>query len=89
MKYRSRSDISTMILDSARSGATKTKIMYRAYLSYSQVVEYLEHLQQNNLLSYEEGTHLYKPTEKGLKFLNLSNDLNEMVTLTSSRDSWK
>ena len=78
-----------MILDSARSGATKTKIMYRAYLSYSQVVEYLEHLQQNDLLSYEEGTHLYKPTEKGLKFLNLSNDLNEMVTLTSSKDSWK
>ena len=84
MKYRSRSDISTMILDSARSGATKTKIMYNAYLSYSQVMEYLEHLQKNDLLAYEEGTHLYRPTEKGLKFLNLSNDLNEMVTLTHS-----
>ena len=82
MKYRSRSDISNMILDSARAGATKTKIMYRAYLSYSQVMEYLKHLQQNDLLAYEECTHLYKPTEKGLKFLSLSNDLNEMVTLT-------
>ena len=82
MKYRSRSDISTMILDSARSGATKTKIMYRAYLSYSQVTEYLKHLQQNDLITYEEGTHLYRPTEKGLKFLSLSNDMNELVTLT-------
>lgn len=71
-----------MILDSARAGATKTKIMYKAYLSYSQVMEYLKHLQQNDLLAYEEGTHLYRPTEKGLKFLSLSNDLNEMVTLT-------
>ena len=71
-----------MILDSARSGATKTKIMYRAYLSYSQVMEYLKHLQQNDLLTYEEGTHLYRPTEKGLKFLSLSNDMNELVTLT-------
>lgn len=82
MKYRSRSDISTMILDSARSGATKTKIMYRAYLSYSQVTEYLKHLQLNDLITYEEGTHLYRPTEKGLKFLSLSNDMNELVTLT-------
>ena len=82
MKYRSRSDIRTMILDSAISGATKTKIMYRAYLSYSQVTEYLKHLQLNDLITYEEGTHLYRPTEKGLKFLSLSNDMNELVTLT-------
>jgi predicted transcriptional regulator len=70
-----------MILESTRSGATKMQIMYKAYLSYAQVVEYLEHLHQNDLLAYEEGTHLYRPTEKGLKFLNLSNDLNEMVTV--------
>ena len=74
-----------MIIESARSGATKTKIMYNAYLSYTQLVGYLEHLQQNDLLAYEEGTQIYRPTEKGLKFLNLSNDLNEMATMTSSR----
>ena len=87
MKYRSRSDIISMILESARSGATKTKIMYKAYLSYFQVVEYLEHLQQNDLLTCEECTHLYRPTEKGLKFLNLTNDLNEMATVTNSKYS--
>lgn len=86
MKYRSRSDISTMILDSARSGATKTKIMYRAFLSYSQVTEYLKHLQQNDLITYEEGTQLYKPTEKGLKFLNLSEELSEMTLETNSKN---
>jgi len=86
MKYRSRTEISSMILESARSGATKTKIMYKAYLSYLQVVEYLKHLQQNDLLVYEEGTQLYRPTEKGLKFLNISNDLNEMTILTNSKN---
>jgi len=85
MKYRSRTDIVTMVLDSARAGATKTKIMYKAYLSYFQVVEYLKYLQQNDLLAYEAGTQLYRPTEKGLKFLNMSNDLNELVPITNSK----
>ena len=74
-----------MILESAKQGATKTRIMYKAYLSYFQVMEYLKYLQENNLLACEAGTHLYKPTKKGLKFLNLSNDLNEMATVNSSK----
>ena len=85
MKYRSRSDIVSMMLESARSGATKTKIMYKEYLSYAQVMEYLKYLQQSELLAYEKGTQLYRPTEKGLKFLNMSNELNEMVALSGSK----
>ena len=85
MKYRSRSDIVSMMLESARSGATKTKIMYKADLSYAQVMEYLKYLQQSELIAYEKGTQLYRPTEKGLKFLNMSNELNEMVALSGSK----
>jgi predicted transcriptional regulator len=79
MRNRSRSDIIPMILEAARVGATKTKIMYKAYLSYAQVIEYLEYLQQSDLLTCEECTQLYRPTEKGLKFLNLSNEINELT----------
>jgi predicted transcriptional regulator len=79
MKYRSRTDITSMVLESARDGATKTKIMYRAYLSYAQVMEYLKFLQENDLLTCEEITHVYRVTEKGLKFLNASNELNELI----------
>ena len=86
MKYRSRSDITAMILESARTGATKTKIMYKAYLSYAQVIEYLKHLQQNDLLAYEDGTQLYRPTEKGLKYLNLTNELSEMTLVANSKN---
>ena len=73
-----------MMLDSARGGATKTKIMYKAYLSYSQLVEYLTYLQQNKLIALIEGTELYRPTEKGLKFLNMSVEMSEMVTAINS-----
>jgi len=77
-----------MILEAAKQGATKTRIMYKAYLSYFQVMEYLKYLQENGLIAREGGTHLYKPTKKGLKFLNLSNDLSEMATVTSSKYNW-
>jgi predicted transcriptional regulator len=88
MKYRSRSDITTMILEAASAGATKTKIMYKAYLSYAQLVEYLKYLQQNDLLTYEAGTQLYRPTEKGIKFMSMSHDLNEMMVVANSKYSW-
>lgn len=84
MKYRSRTEIVAMILQSTRTGATKTKIMYKAYLSYSQLVEYLTYLKQNQLIALIEGTELYRPTEKGLKFLNMSVELSEMVTVLNS-----
>ena len=81
MKYRSRNDIVSMILESTRIGATKTKIMYKAYLSYTEVMEYLKVLQENDLLKFERGTQLYRTTEKGFKFLSASNQLNELLNL--------
>ncbi len=42
MKYRSRSNIIRDILDAANGGrATRTRIMYKTYLSYGQIKEYL------------------------------------------------
>jgi predicted transcriptional regulator len=79
MKYRSRTEIVAMILEAARSGATKTKIMYKAYLSYTQVKEYIAFLQDNELLSYEQGTQLYKISEKGYKFLQSYGEISELV----------
>ena len=55
MKYRSRTEIVSNILEAANGGVTKTKIMYKAYLSYNQLREYLSILIENNLLEYLEG----------------------------------
>ena len=80
MKYRSRTEIAAMILQSARVGATKTKIMYKAYLSYAQVKEYLRFLQESNLIKYEEGAQIYKVTEKGRHFLQAYDEISDLVS---------
>ena len=79
MKYRSRTEIVTMILEAANGGATKTKIMYKAFLSYAQLREYLSVLIENNLLEYIEGSQTYKTTEKGLNFLKMHNEIGELL----------
>ncbi len=79
MKYRSRTEIITTILETAKNGTTKTKIMYNAYLSYSQLVEYMKILQENGMLTYEKGKHLYRITDKGTKFLNASHEINDLM----------
>ena len=80
MKYRSRTEIISMILDSVTIGATKTKIMYKAYLSYAQLKEYLSLLETSGMIGYQEGAQIYKITEKGRKFLKLSIEIDDMVT---------
>jgi predicted transcriptional regulator len=79
MKYRSRTEIVSMILEAANGGATKTRIMYKAFLSYAQLKEYLSVLIQNNLMEYLEGSQSYKTTEKGLNLLKLHNEIAQLL----------
>jgi predicted transcriptional regulator len=80
MKYRSRIDIMSQILEIANGGdATKTKIMYKAFLSYSQLREFLTVLTANDLLSYDLDTHTFKTTEKGLRFLKIYNQMDHVI----------
>src|SRR6478672_3644695 len=83
MKYRSRTDIVGLILEAANGGgATKTKIMYKAFLSFAQLREYLTVLQENDLLEYEEGNHSYRTTEKGIRLLHIYNKMDELVPIS-------
>ncbi|MGI8832071.1 MAG: winged helix-turn-helix domain-containing protein [Nitrososphaeraceae archaeon] len=85
MKYRSRTEIVAMILEAANGGATKTKIMYKAFLSYAQLREYLSVLIENNLLEYLEGSQTYKTTEKGLNFLKMHSEIDELLQTSSKQ----
>jgi predicted transcriptional regulator len=85
VKYRSRTEIVAMILDAANGGATKTKIMYKAFLSYAQLREYLSVLIENNLIEYVEGSQTYKTTEKGLNFLKMHNEIGELLSSTAQK----
>ena len=84
MGNRSRTEIVGSILDVANGGATKTKIMYTAFLSYGQLKEYLSILIENNLIEYLEGTHQFKTTEKGLNYLKMHNEIGELLQQTTS-----
>ena len=80
MKYRSRTDIVTQILDAANGyGANKTRIMYKAYLSYAQLKEYLSILITNGLLEENQAEKLYKTTEKGIKFMRVYSHMDELT----------
>ena len=78
--YRTRIEIIVEILQTANGGnATKTKIMYQAYLSYYQLKEYLSVLTERGLISYNPDTRTFKTTEKGLMLLEAYNLLVDMM----------
>ena len=84
MKYRSRTEIVCNILDATNGGATKTKIMYKAFLSYAQLKEYLSVLTENNLIEYLDGTQTFKTTEKGLNYLKTYREIGELLQQTTA-----
>ena len=79
MKYRSRTDIAAAILEIALDGAIKTKIMYKAFLSFPQLKDYLSVLQERGLLNYNESEHEYHTTERGKDFLKMYKDVGQMI----------
>ena len=88
MRYRSRTDIVSQILNSANgSGITKTKIMYKVSLSHDQLKEYLKMLVENNLLDYDLESQTLKASEKGLKFLQTYRQMEESMRLSIRTNS--
>ena len=82
MKYRSRTDIVGSILKAANRGrANKTKIMYKAFLSFEQLKEYLTVLQEKGLIEYEEGQKTYRTTTKGMRLLQIVNNMEELTPI--------
>ena len=88
MGNRSRTEIVGNILDAANGGTSKTKIMYIAFLSFGQLKEYLSLLIENNLIEYLEGTNKYKTTEKGLNFLKMHNQLEELLQVPKIKNDY-
>jgi predicted transcriptional regulator len=80
MRNRSRIDIISQILEVANgAGATRNKIAYKAFLNYNQLKENLMDLTQKDLLRYDEDAQTFKTTEKGLRFLQIYNQIDDMI----------
>ena len=79
-KMRSSFDIIAEILETAKNGAKKTRIMYSCGLSYLFVQKYLDLLLDTGLLSV--GTS-YHTTDKGMGFLRKYQRLDLLLKTTT------
>ena len=86
MKNRGRTEMLAAMLEVAKGKVTKTKIMYIAFLSYGQLKEYLSILIENNLIEYLDGDNKFKTTEKGLNFLKMHNQIEELLQTTTKNN---
>lgn len=77
------------INESDAKGATKTSIMYKSFLSYEQLKEYLSFLLEKGLIDeipQQIKTHgneklVYKITGKGIRMLQISEEIESIVGL--------
>lgn len=85
MKYRSRTEIIVSMLEAARHGGTKTKIMYSSYLSSHQLRTYLELVISSGLLQYDSMKDHYRTTQRGLRLLELYSSIGSLELAPSTR----
>jgi predicted transcriptional regulator len=82
---RSEIDIMASILNEARKGARKTRIMYRCNLSYKQLQTYLKLLVGLDMLIFvskkgNNTTGFFKTSGKGVEFLDAYRKLKVLMT---------
>ena len=81
MKHRSKVEIIADMLETimADSSMSSSKIMYKAFLSYKQLKEYVPLLLQNELIRHGEKDRTFMITDKGMYYLEMYNNLPEFV----------
>ena len=84
---RTRIEIGAQILEIAKDGAIKTRIMYGAYMSWNQLKEYLSLLAKDGLIQYIRQEQKYKTTKKGIEYLKILDKLSGMTSsLTATKE---
>lgn len=69
-KHRNREEIVANVLEAARNGATKTRIMYKCYVSHRLLQKYLGYAIENGFLFYDSGSNKHYTTSKGVQYLD-------------------
>lgn len=79
-QHRSRSEIIASILTTANGNRIRqTEILYKTYLSHALLRDYLLFLIENDLIEYTTGDRTFKTTEKGMRFLMMHSQLNDLI----------
>ena len=80
MKYRSRAEIIATLLKAGVRGASKTKLMYSAMLSYEQLQAYMKFTQEKGLIAQDGELPRYSTTAKGMRFLERYAKIGHLLT---------
>jgi predicted transcriptional regulator len=82
LKHRSKEEIAALVLEAIVNThrPTQTTIMYKAYLTYVQLKEFLASLMEQGLIEYNKLERIYTITQKGMHFLEMYNQLNQLQT---------
>lgn len=78
-KYRSHMEIICALLEVAKKPTGKTKLMMKTCVSFTQLKDFLDKTQGLGVLEYDEVTRTFNTTEKGLKFLQLNQELSHII----------
>lgn len=92
MRNRCRNKIIPSVVKVINSeGSTRIKMMYGSFLSHSQLNEYLSFMPKIDLMSQQKSKQgssspsYFIMTEKGMNFLNLHNQIKEMITIIQTK----
>jgi predicted transcriptional regulator len=82
LKHRTKEEITALILEAIvnTNRATQTIIMYKAYLTHVQLKQFLSSLLEKGLIEHHKEDRLYTITEKGMHFLQVYNQFNQLQT---------
>lgn len=81
---RSRTEVIMAILNAAREGACKTRLMYNVNMNLASFNKYLRELTKAELIAVvndPNGKETYKTTERGKNLLQLLEKAEEFVSL--------
>lgn len=85
MAFRTRQELFASILQSVeRNGKARiTRIMYESFTSYKSVSRNIRELIELGLLRYDDKSKIFGITDKGYEFLQVFDELNDMVVYNS------
>ena len=78
---RTKLDIIANMLETTKEGSLKTRIMYKANLSFTQLNNYLYFLVENGFVkqTVQNRREVYFITEKGVDYLQRHNELIRLL----------
>jgi len=80
MHSRDSQEIIAEILRGSLSSVNLTRIIYKVCLTYAQTKKYLQLLQKNDLIKYDNGIKLYVTTDKGKKYLQIYDEIAQSLS---------